>query len=288
MKKKLFEGFSLPQKSKSDSNSLLINCGFSPNFFNELEQNALFLEKGNFKKIKSENDINFLKSIEEKNIHKKIYEAEDKDAFIKIYDENKNNIYLNKSSNQSINNFSSYTTIPSQDCLSKNLFDINFQKGVYAVKAYKSKHKKKYSKLYEANSVILEEKNRYKLYHRCCYPCCNRTFSSSGWLKAHLKDHLKQIHNSKYCRLFEKYILSEKIQLFNKKKNKISFYCKNNLLINSDIDLTNNIQKTNIDNSKNSHLLGNKLKPQKKSENLYENDDYLKYENNRLSFQNFK
>ena len=50
MKKKLFEGFSLPQKSKSDSNSLLINCGFSPNFFNELEQNALFLEKEILKK----------------------------------------------------------------------------------------------------------------------------------------------------------------------------------------------------------------------------------------------
>ena len=286
MKKKLYEEFSSPQKSKLDSKALLINCGFSPNFFYELEQNALILEKDNLKKIKSSNDdIKLLQNIQEKNNLKKIYEAEDKDAFSRKNDENKNNIYLNHNSNKSINNFSSYTTIPSQDCLYKNMCDINIKKDIYAINAYKSKHKKKYIKLYEANSIILEEKNKYKLYHRCCYPCCNRTFSSSGWLKAHLKEHLKQIHNSKYCKLFEKYILSQKIQSMNIKNNKNDFYYKNNLLINSNIDFKNNIQNSNLDNSKKNILLCRRINSPKKCGNKLENDNLIKYENNHLYFQ---
>ena len=95
--------------------------------------------------------------------------------------------------------------------------------------------KKKYSKLYEINSIELKEKNKYKIYHKCCYPGCSRTFSSSGWLKAHLKDHLKQIHNSKYCKLFEKFILNEKIKSI---KNN-NFYNINNIINNSN-NLENN------------------------------------------------
>ena len=220
MKKNIFEELSFPQKNKKDSKTLLKNCGFSPNFFYDLEQNALALERCKIKKIKSANDIIFLQIQEEKIQQKKIYEAEDKDSFNKKYNEIKNNLYLNCFSNSSSNNhFSSYTTIPSQDCLNKNIYEINNKKAKYAINAYKSKHKKKFSKLYEINLIALEEKNKYKLYHKCCYPECNRTFSSSGWLKAHLKEHLKEIHNSKYSKLFEKFVLNDKIIEINKKKN---------------------------------------------------------------------
>ena len=218
MKNKFLEIYSSPQNAGSDSKTLLKNCGFSPNFFHDLEINILALNKGYLKKIRSENDIQLLKGQEEKVFQKKIYEAEDKDIFIKKYIEVKDSIYLSNY-NSSTNNISSYPTIPSQDCLIKNICETNTKaNNNYLINAYKSKHKKKHSRLYEFNSIELAIKNRNKLYHKCCYPGCNRTFSSSGWLKAHLKQHLKHIHNSKYCKLFEKFVLNEQIKKMNKKR----------------------------------------------------------------------
>ena len=37
------------------------------------------------------------------------------------------------------------------------------------------------------------ERNKYKIIHCCSYPKCKRTFTSSGWLKAHLDEHLKDL-----------------------------------------------------------------------------------------------
>ena len=190
------------------SNTLLKNCGFSPDFFSKVSQNIYLLGKnnGNIKKIRSENDMISLqlKRRRENFERKKIYEAEDKDTFNKIYENDFNfNFGCNGNSNKSLCDFSAFTTIPSQECLEKkNKNNSEFIKNNnYLIKAYKSKLKKKYSKLYEINSINLEEKNKFKLFHKCCYPGCERTFSSSGWLKAHLDKHLKKIHNSKYCKL---------------------------------------------------------------------------------------
>jgi hypothetical protein len=60
---------------KKDFKTLLKNCGFSPNFFNELEQNKLSLEACPIKKIKSANDVVLLQNQEEKKTKKKVYEA---------------------------------------------------------------------------------------------------------------------------------------------------------------------------------------------------------------------
>ena len=142
MKNNFLEIYSSPQNTISDSKTLLKNCGFSPNIFHYLEINVLTLKKGDIKKIKSENDIQLLKAQEEKVYQKKIYEAEDKDIFNKKYKELKNNIYLNNY-NSSTNNISSYPTIPSQDCLIKNICDVNTKaNNKYLINAYKSKHKK--------------------------------------------------------------------------------------------------------------------------------------------------
>ena len=129
-----------------------------------------------------------------------------------------------------------------KDNLNKNNNKIikNNNNNNYIGKAYKSKLKKKYNHLYEINSIDLENKNKEKLYHKCCYPGCNRTFSSSGWLKAHLKYHLKQIHNSKYCKLFENYILNKNAKKMNKKND--LFFIQNQSVSN----LNNSSKNDNV------------------------------------------
>ena len=213
----------------SASNTLLKNCGFSPDFFSTISQNIFLFGKNNenFKKIRSENDMISLqmKRRRENFERKKIYEAEDKDFFKKMYENNLT--FSNASQNNSFNSlydFSAFTTIPSQECLDK----INKKScekikknnnNNYLIKAYRSKLKKKYSRLYEINSINLEEKNKFKLFHKCCYPGCNRTFSSSGWLKAHLDKHLKKIHNGKYSKMFETILLDKQIENMQKEEN---------------------------------------------------------------------
>ena len=70
------------------SDTLLKNCGFSPDFFSKISHNIYLLGKnnGNIKKIRSENDMVSLqlKRRRENFERKKIYEAEDKDTFNKI------------------------------------------------------------------------------------------------------------------------------------------------------------------------------------------------------------
>ena len=73
------------------------------------------------------------------------------------------------------------------------------------IKAYKSKLKTKFKDIYENNSKTYEDKTKYKIYHKCCYPHCGRTFSSAGWLKAHFEEHLKEISQSQFSKLFDKY-----------------------------------------------------------------------------------
>ena len=226
MKKNSFDYFSCLCGA---SNTLLKNCGFSPDFFSKISQNIFLFGKNNenFKKIRSENDMISLqmKRRRENFERKKIYEAEDKDFFKKMYENNLT--FSNASQNNSFNSlydFSAFTTIPSQECLDKinkkSCEKIkNNNNNNYLIKAYRSKLKKKYSRLYEINSINLEEKNKFKLFHKCCYPGCNRTFSSSGWLKAHLDKHLKKIHNGKYSKLFETILLDKQIENMQKEEN---------------------------------------------------------------------
>lgn len=66
------------------------------------------------------------------------------------------------------------------------------------IKAYRSKHKDRNWKQYLQNSKITEIKNKFKFYHKCNFPGCTRTFSSSGWLKTHLDEHMLQIKNDEF------------------------------------------------------------------------------------------
>ena len=84
------------------------------------------------------------------------------------------------------------------------------------IKAYKSKLKSKFYRIYETNSKDYLGKVKYKLFHKCCFPHCGRTFSSSGWLKAHFEEHIKDLKKNSFNILFEKFIRNNQHSLFQK------------------------------------------------------------------------
>lgn len=69
----------------------------------------------------------------------------------------------------------------------------NAKESKAVIKAYQSKYKKKYLQSYIQNSKSLQTINKTKLYHKCNFPGCNRTLSSSGWLSSHLDEHLQEL-----------------------------------------------------------------------------------------------
>jgi len=91
------------------------------------------------------------------------------------------------------------------DKLQKIISEMNAtNKEKICVKAYKSKMKSKFRNLYEQNSRIAAEKIKYKIFHKCKFPNCSRTFASSGWLKSHFEEHLGKIKDNKFSMEFEK------------------------------------------------------------------------------------
>lgn len=74
------------------------------------------------------------------------------------------------------------------------------------VKAYKSKLKSKHHEIYQKNSQEFMEKIKHKIFHKCNFPGCSRTFASAGWLKSHFSEHDKEIQEFKFNKLFENYM----------------------------------------------------------------------------------
>ena len=177
----------------SNSNSLIENFGFPSNFFSQINEYTNSV-------ISSQNEI--IKN------SKKLYEKENEESFLNSTKKTDNE--FNKLDNL-------YNPQMHFEYLSNNLNSEN--DSTQMVKAYRSIHKKKYIKIYEANSKNFNKDNKNKLFHKCSFPGCNRTFSSSGWLKAHLKIHLKQIHNSLFCKLFRNIVINNKIELMNQFNN---------------------------------------------------------------------
>ncbi len=75
------------------------------------------------------------------------------------------------------------------------------------IKAYKSKLKTKFYKIYESNSDFYKEKNKHKIFHKCNFPGCSRTFASAGWLKSHFTEHLEELKSNKFNLEFEKSLI---------------------------------------------------------------------------------
>ena len=177
---------SITIKHTSDySNKLLKNCGFTLNFFSEIIKPTPLtnFEKTPLTKVNSSNSVFKSISFEENEEDKK---------------ENENNF---------------------ADCLIRNshIETSHSEKKIIeaAVKKYKSKHKLRYQEIYQLNSINFEEENKNKLFHKCCFQGCGRTFSSSGWLKSHLEEHLKEIKESLFSKFYEKFIVTEGEKDFN-------------------------------------------------------------------------
>ena len=213
-------------QNMNESNNLFLNFGFSPNFFSEIKEEIYIIERNPMRKISSANAVSAL-PIEEQISQKKIYEAEDKELYQQEEEDNWSDLNKNDNINSkekikqtnsvfspfsfnfidnNIGIFSSYSQSQIVN-LTKIIQEMNQNNEKRKViKAYKSKLKSKFYRIYESNSKDYLEKVKYKLFHKCCFPNCGRTFSSSGWLKAHFEEHIKDLKKNSFNILFEKFI----------------------------------------------------------------------------------
>jgi hypothetical protein len=213
-------------QNMNESNNLFLNFGFSPNFFSEIKEEIYIIERNPMRKISSANAVSAL-PIEEQISQKKIYDAEDKELYQQEEEDNWSDLNKNDNINskEKIKNtnsvfspfsfnfidnntgiFSSYSQsqIVNLTKIIEEMNQSNEKRKV--IKAYKSKLKSKFYRIYESNSKDYLEKVKYKLFHKCCFPNCGRTFSSSGWLKAHFEEHIKDLKKNSFNILFEKFI----------------------------------------------------------------------------------
>jgi hypothetical protein len=203
----------------SESSYILCkNIGFNPNFFTKT--NTFIIKQEKFKKNFSDGAI-----VQLPQITKSPHEAEDVNNFTR--NDGYNDIY---SEVDEYNPFCEEKLVDSyintdqelaifKNCAKDQISNLNAIMTRYTeadkviVKAYKSKLKSKFYQIYEHNSKIQKESTKYKLFHRCNFPGCNRTFASSGWLKSHFNEHMKEIKMNKFNVLFDEFI--EQMKKFN-------------------------------------------------------------------------
>lgn len=200
-----------------DAHFLLKNIGFSENFFETLNERIYVIKKSAFRKIYSDNAVEEIPK--EEFFQRRCNEAEDQE----LYQEDESEYIPEEKTNvmKGVTNcFEDDTELVktfgySNDQmahLNQLLQQMNSSyEDKQIIKAYKSRHKSKFYKIYELNSVQNKEKNKFKIFHKCNYPHCGRTFASAGWLKSHFSDHLKIISNHRFNLLFDKYIKKKRI-----------------------------------------------------------------------------
>jgi hypothetical protein len=213
--------------SNSHSNTLLKYIGFDPLFFEKLED-TLPMKKASIIRIYSEEAISKIPTdislnILPKNTDEERYIYDDvEEHYNNFKDENITFINFVEEDEQ-VDEEVLEEAIPekqtdltlfkncSEDQLSnlKNILcKMNVENEKVIIKAYISKLKTKFYEIYEQNSQLMKEKIKYKIFHKCNYPSCRRTFASSGWLKSHFNEHLKEVKKNKFNILFDRYIES--------------------------------------------------------------------------------
>ena len=215
------------------SQKLLENCGFPANFF-ELIENFPTKDVLSKTELKAINNPNKSHRLDENEISSSILIEEFGEHEIKKKFNEKEKLLEINSKNKLINQLKRKKDIIQNDEEALTKDDSNL-----AVKSYKSKYKNKFKDIYENNSILLQNKNKYKLYHKCCYPGCNRTFTYSGWLKAHYKKHLNEIQKGAYCRLFEKYKLENEYNLLRNINKSHNNNCYNVNTLYNDLSFIN-------------------------------------------------
>lgn len=180
--------FILPKTNEN----ILKNFGIDESIFN-LRNTPIHLFKPfplrkNFSKRNGQNSFSTMNAL----VSKENLEIEN----IELYQENDEE-YLPESVDEKANRFLNTET---------NFFNDYEKSERQIIKAYKSKHKSKFYQIYQHNSQQTRSIHQYKMFHKCNFPHCNRTFSSSGWLKAHFDEHLKEMNNAPFNILFDLYI----------------------------------------------------------------------------------
>lgn len=210
-----------------DNHFLLKNIGFSENFFESLNDNIYVIRQSAFRKIYSDSAVKQIPK--EESIQRRCKEAEDKELYqedeseyipMALEEEEKSNAMKGVSNCFEEDDSDFVKTMGYSNDQMAHLNQLLFQmnssfEDKQVIKAYKSRHKSKFYKIYELNSVINKEKNKFRLFHKCNYPHCGRTFASAGWLKSHFADHLKVVSNHRFNVLFDKYIKRKRISASN-------------------------------------------------------------------------
>ena len=170
----------------SELSNLLIKSSFQTNNFSSC-RNLKNLEE-NHKEDNLHKEFENLIKEEEKELLKNEIISEENSIDLKM----KNGIMKNSQEYQ-------------MDQLDRIFKEMNENKEAKVIiKAYKSKLKTKFYKVYESNSEFYKEKNKFKIFHKCNFPGCTRTFASAGWLKSHFNEHLQDIKLNKFNIEFER------------------------------------------------------------------------------------
>jgi hypothetical protein len=213
----------------NENKFLLRNLGIGEEIF-EIFDNykpAYALQKNKIRKVFSDGAVQ--KIFPDENVYcKNFREEEDAEIYREIYseeggddpfrDEPKSDLFV-KGQEQ---NYEQGSHIESEEISNIDLFkncsncqinklkrlvsEINSPEEKVIVKAYKSKLKSKFFQIYEVNSKEFKEKIKHKIFHKCSFPSCGRTFASAGWLKSHFNEHLKELKKNKFNILFENFL----------------------------------------------------------------------------------
>lgn len=203
---------------KDNSEILMRNIGFDSSFFSNSIHDVFVIKKSSVKKIFSEGAIHKISSDPSALQQRKSAEAEDlsiyADSEFDREEEQKGfggnfisgetNLFDDDEQHEAPLKVFKNCSSEQMNRLSTIITSLNStEQEKLAVKAYRSKLKSKFYSIYEKNSKWLKEKNKHKIFHRCNYPRCNRTFASSGWLRAHFNSHLEEIRKEKFSTLFD-------------------------------------------------------------------------------------
>ena len=225
-------------KNSIESKILLRNLGFDEGFLEKISEapSVYVIRREKIRKVHSENAVQKL-DVESALFHRKHYEEEDKDLYAGMEDnfpgeEPQENFgtfyddsnYINKETHIYEENEEHENTQPPleqnlnifQNCSESQMSQLNkivkemnsTKEEKVIVKAYRSKLKSKFYQIYEVNSENFKEKIKFKIFHKCNYPSCGRTFASAGWLRSHFQEHLKEIKKNKFNIMFENFMLN--------------------------------------------------------------------------------
>ena len=200
--------------SKSHTSILLKNLGIEEDFLERLEDSTpYFTKKSNIIRIYSEDAIAKIPT----NTSLAVNDQEEGDIYDDV-EEHYNNFkdadfcvnYIEKEEEEPVpEKEGDIVKTSAEDQLSNLkiiLSQMNEENEKVIIKAYKSKLKSKYYEIYEKNSQQLKEMIKYKMFHKCNYPSCKRTFASSGWLRSHFNEHLRDLKKNRFNILFDRYI----------------------------------------------------------------------------------